>query len=71
MSITMSDARRLGRTDKPFNPGRRHRSADFARAATISAFGRHAWALDQADFEDRLPNQAARRINDQIAQEAA
>ena len=53
-------------TGKPYNPDRRHR-ANFARAATVSSFGRHAWALDQADFVDRLPNQAPRRINVQIA----
>ncbi len=42
---------------RPFNPGRRHR-ADFARQATIDAFGWHfARALDQADFIDRRPGQ--------------
>ncbi len=42
---------------RPFNPGRRHR-ADFARQATIAAFGWHfARALDQADFVDRRPGQ--------------
>ena len=61
MSINTLPARRIERTDKPFNPGRRHRSADFARAATISAFGRHAWALDQAGFIDRAPNQLPAR----------
>ena len=45
------DARRLYPSS---NPGRRHR-ANFARAATISAFGHHAWALDHADFIDRQP----------------
>ena len=41
----------------PFNPGRRYR-ADFARQATIDAFGWHfAGALDQADFIDRRPGQ--------------
>ncbi len=43
------------RADRPYNPGQRHHRADFARAATISAFGRHAWALDHADFVDRQP----------------
>ncbi len=39
----------------PFDYGRRHR-ADFARQAVIAAFGwRHARALDQAGFIDRLP----------------
>ncbi len=43
------------RTGKPFNPGRRHR-ANFARQATIDAFGwRFARMLDQADFVDRAP----------------
>ena len=36
------------------NPGCRHR-AEFARQATIAAFGRHARALDQANFVDRQP----------------
>ena len=30
----------------------RHR-ADFARAAVYSEFGRNAFAIDQADFEDK------------------
>ncbi len=55
----MSDflaARAAGRR-RPFNPGRRHR-ADFARQATIDAFGWHfARVLDQADFTDRAPGQ--------------
>ncbi len=42
---------------RPFNPGRRHR-ANFARQATIDAFGWHfARALDQTDFIDRPPGQ--------------
>ena len=49
------------RADRPFNPGRRHR-ADFARQATIDAFGWHfARALDQADFIDRPPDQRRAR----------
>jgi hypothetical protein len=40
------------RNGKPFNPGQRHR-ANFARAAVFEEFGRHAWAIDQRDFEDR------------------
>ena len=57
MSITTPPARRSSRTGKPFNPGRRHRT-DFARQATIDAFGWHfARALDQADFIDRPPGQ--------------
>ena len=31
-------------------------AAKAARAATIDAFGRHAWALDHGDFVDRPPN---------------
>ena len=55
MSINTPDARRLGRAGHPSNPDRRHR-ADFARQATIDAFGwRFARALDQADFVDRQP----------------
>ncbi len=54
MSITIPLARRSSRADRPFNPGRRHR-AGFARAAVFEEFGRHAWALDQADFQDRKP----------------
>lgn len=39
----------------PTHFNRRHR-ADFARAATIDAFGRrYARSLDQGDFLDRLP----------------
>ena len=57
MSITTSPARRIGRADRPFNPGRRHR-ADFARQTVIAEFGWHfARALDQADFVDRAPGQ--------------
>ena len=45
------------RADKTFNPGRRHRT-NFARQATIDAFGWHfARALDQADFVDRAPGE--------------
>ncbi len=57
MTYTTLPARRSSRADRPFNPGRRHR-ADFARQATIAAFGWHfARALDQADFIDRSPGQ--------------
>ncbi len=53
MFYTTSPARRSSRTDRPFNPGRRHR-ANFARQATIDAFGWHyARTLDQANFIDR------------------
>ncbi len=48
------------RTNSPSNPSRRHR-ADFARQATIAAFGwRHARAIDQADFVDRRPGDVQR-----------
>ena len=44
------------RVDLPtFDPTRLARRAKFARQATLSVFGRHAWALDQADFVDRRP----------------
>ena len=45
---------RSSRTNNPSNPGQRHR-ASFARAAVFTEFGRHGWALDQADFADRQP----------------
>ena len=44
------------RTNPTPNPGYRLR-AEFARQATIAAFGRHAKALDQAGFIDRLPGE--------------
>ena len=57
MSSYSLGPRNSSRTGKPFNPGRRHR-ADFARQATIDAFGWHfARALDQGDFRDRPPSQ--------------
>ena len=60
MFSTTPSPRRSRRTDRPFNPGRRHR-ADFARQATIDAFGWHfARALDQADFVDRAPGDMPR-----------
>ena len=62
--------RRIVRADKPFVSGPRHR-ADFARQATIAAFGRHARALDYGDFDDRLPNQPTRRLDGQLARGAA
>ena len=39
---------------RPSSPDRRHR-ADFARVAVFVVFGRHAFAIDQGDFEDRKP----------------
>ena len=57
MSYITSSARRSRRARNPFDSGLRHR-ADFARQATIAAFGwHHAKALDQADFIDRLPGE--------------
>ena len=53
-------AARASSANRHSNPGRRHR-ADFARQATIAAFGRHARALDQADFIDRRPGDLPRR----------
>ncbi len=50
----------LAERDPSRNPhnGRRHR-ADFARQATIDAFGwKFARALDQTDFIDRAPGAA-------------
>ena len=71
MPNTTPAPRRLGRADKPFNPGQR-RSADFARQATIAEFGgRYARALDQADFVDRLPNEAPRRLDGHLARGTA
>ena len=55
MSINTPDTRRLGRAHRPSNPDCRVR-ANFARQATIDAFGRHAWALDHSDFVDRPPS---------------
>ena len=60
MSISTPPAHNSSRADRPFNPGGRHR-ANFARQATISAFGwRFAKTLDQADFIDRLPGDMPR-----------
>ena len=42
----------------PAHSNRRVR-ASFARAAVHMAFGRHARALDQADFVDRQPGATA------------
>ena len=60
MPLTTTTPRNSSRADRPTNSGRRYR-ADFARQATIDAFGwRFARALDQADFIDRLPGQFPR-----------
>ncbi len=73
MSMYTSPPRNSSRTDRPYNPGRRHR-ADFARQATIDAFGwRFARALDQADFIDRKPGlvpfrTVADRVLDHLAE---
>ena len=58
MLFTTPPARNSSRANNSQN-GHRHR-ADFARQATISAFGRHARALDEADFVDRLPGDPPR-----------
>ena len=63
MSNTTPNARRLARPDLPFNPGRRHR-ASFARAALSAEFGRHGFAIDQADFIDRKPWEKPKRAPD-------
>ncbi len=56
MNLYTFPSRRSSRADRPFNPGRRHR-ADFARQATIDAFGwRFGKALDEGDFIDVPPN---------------
>ena len=51
MIFYTTTARDANRADHPLNP-------DFARQATIDAFGwRYARALDQADFIDRRPGE--------------
>ena len=55
MSITTAPSRRPARADRPFNPGRRHRT-NFAREITLAEFRpRDGRALLQADFIDRQP----------------
>ena len=54
MTLYNSLPRNSSRADHPLDPHRRHR-ANFARAAVFAEFGRHAFALDQGDFEDRKP----------------
>ena len=44
------------KTPLPIRSNRRVR-ANFARAATIAAFGHHARSLDWNDFVDRLPGE--------------
>ena len=58
MSIYTPTLRCSSRAGNPHHD-RRHR-ADFARQAVIAAFGRHARALDQADFIDRQPGDVRR-----------
>ena len=71
MSLTTPPARGSSRTGKSSNPDRRHR-ANFARQATIDAFGwRFARALDQADFLDRRPDQAPLHVDGRSARRAA
>lgn len=59
MTVYSKPSPRSSRTNRPSNPGRRVR-ASFARAAVHTEFGRHAWALDQADFVDRAPGELPR-----------
>ena len=54
MTFYTTTARDASRVDPTLDPDQCRR-ADFARQAVIAAFGRHARALDQADFIDRLP----------------
>ena len=61
MTFYTTTARDASRLNLPtFDHARRARRAKFARQATINAFGRHAWALDQADFVDRRPGEIPR-----------
>ena len=59
MTVYNKPSSRSSRTNQPSNPGRRVR-ASFARAAVHMEFGRHARALDQADFIDRQPGEFPR-----------
>ncbi len=52
------------------NPYGCEHAAKVARATVFAEFGRHARALDQVDFVDRLPDQDSRRINGQPARGA-
>ena len=58
MTNTTIPARAASRR-RPSNSDRRHR-VDFARQATVAAFGRHARALDWDDFVDCLPGELPR-----------
>ncbi len=59
MSITTPSPRRSSARSNPHSD--RRQRADFARQATIDAFGwRFARALDQADFVDRAPGDMPR-----------
>ena len=55
MPYITTRCRLSSRTNPTPNPDRRHRRANFARAAVFAEFGRAAFALDQAEFVDRLP----------------
>ena len=49
-----------------FNPPNRKKQehphrADFARAVVFAEFGRHAFAIDQGDFEDKKPRMLRQR----------
>ncbi len=63
MISTTSSARLSSRASRPSNSNLRHR-ANFARAAVFVEFGRHAFALDQVNFEDRKPWQMPVRSPD-------
>ncbi len=57
MMIPTTNGSHAQRHGRPSRNARRHRP-DFARQATIDAFGwKFARALDQADFVDRAPSE--------------
>ena len=60
MSHITTTTRTSSPAGNPSNPNRRVR-ASFARAAVFAEFGRAAFALDQADFVDRLPGETPAR----------
>ena len=61
MTFYTTTTRDANRAERPFSPDR----ADFARKATIDAFGwRFAKALDQDDFVDRRPGKLPRPSSD-------
>ena len=60
----------LGKQGLVVNPYGSEHAAKTARATVHTVFGRHARALDQANFVDRLPDQDSRRIDGQPARGA-